>query len=159
MTKRLTVLLAAILMLLCGCAENKALTVREYSDELDRCWGEFLTATAEWTKYAPETYPYSGEDVKGLKETVSRRKKALDDIVKINPPEKYAERHKELVKSLDYEYEWNMAALKLTDAKSAEDADRLGNDIAEIVDSIPEGESLPSVYMFLHKYLKEELGG
>lgn len=159
MTKRLTVLLAAILMLLCGCAENKALTVREYSDELDCCWGEFLTATAEWTKYAPETYPYSGEDVKGLKETISRRKKALDDIAKINPPEKYAERHKELVKSLDYEYEWNKAALKLADAKSAEDADRLGNDIAEIVDSIPEGESLPSVYMFLHKDLKEELGG
>lgn len=159
MTKRLTVLLAAILMLLCGCAGNKELTVQEYSDELYRCWGEFLTATAEWTKYAPETYPYSDEDVKGLKETVSRREKALDDLARINPPEKYAERHKALVKSLDYEYKWNKAALDLADAKSAEDADRLGNDIAEIVDSIPEGGSLPSVYMFLYKDLKEELGG
>lgn len=159
MTKRIvTLLLAAVmpLILLCGCSGD-GLTVREYGDELSRCWGEFLNATVEWTKYAPEYYPFGDEDIKGLKDTVSRREKALDDIAKINPPEKYAERHKELVKSLDYEYKWNKAALKLIDAKSAEDADKLGNDIAEIVNSIPEGESLPSVYMFLYKDLKEEL--
>ena len=48
---------------------------------------------------------------------------------------------------------------QLIDAKSAEDADKLENNIAEIVNSIPEGESLPSVYLFLYKDLKEELDG
>lgn len=161
MTKRIvSLLLAAVLplILLCGCSGNR-LTVREYGNELYRCWGEFLNATMEWTKYAPENYPFNGENIKGLKDTVSRRENALDDIAKINPPEKYAERHKELVKSLDYEYKWNKAALKLIDAKSAEDADKLENNIAEIVNSIPEGESLPSVYLFLYKDLKEELDG
>ena len=43
MTKRIvSLLLAAVLplILLCGCSGNR-LTVREYGDELYRCWGDF----------------------------------------------------------------------------------------------------------------------
>ena len=145
MKKRIIVLLAAIVMLLCGCAGNKPLTAQEYSDELYRCWGEFLTATVDWTKYAPEDYPYSAEDIAGLKETVARREKALNAFAKINPPEKYADRQKALVRSLDYEYKWNKTALRLIEAKSSEEADKIGKDITEIVNSIPDGESLPRV--------------
>lgn len=145
-------------VMLCGCS-GKRLTVREYGDEIKRCWGEFLVATTDWTKYAPETFPYTDEEIAGLKETISRREKALDDLRKINPPEKYADRHKELVKSLDYEYEWNKAALKLCSAESSEEADRIGEEIADTVNSIPDGESFPSVYMFLWKDLKAELDG
>lgn len=162
MIKRITaLLLGAVLpiMLLCGCAGNKALTVQEYGDELYRCWGEFLTATTDWTKYAPGSYPYSDDDIKGLKDTVSRRKRALDDIAKISPPQKYSGRHKELVKSLDYEYKWNDAALKLIGAKSEEESDKFGMEIANTVNSIPEGKSFSELYMFLYKDLKAESAG
>lgn len=153
-------LIAAALLsvMLCGCS-GKRLTASEYRDEIKRCWGEFLTATMDWTEYAPENFPYTDEDKTAMEETVSRREKALDDIKRINPPERYADRHRELVKSLGYEYDWNRAARKLGSAKSSEEADRLGDEIAAAVNSIPEGESFPAVYMYLYKDLSAELGG
>lgn len=157
MKKRLAAaltLLLAVGLTLCGCAKRQ-LTAEEYSEELKNCWSEFLTATMDWTKYAPEKYPYSDSDIKEMKKVISRREKALDGFKKLDPPTEYSALQYDLEQSLGYEYEWNKAALKLAEAKDKQEADKFGEEIASTVSSIPEGKSLPEVYLTITKELRQ----
>lgn len=148
MTKRIVALIIAAIIpisLLGGCSKGKPLTIQEYYTESKRCWTEFISATRDWSKLAFETDPKS-EDMHSI---IARRKKALDDFAAINPPEKYKTQQENIVKSLEYEYKWNDAALKVADAKNDEDIEKAGDEISSILSSIPDGQSLPLLYFDL----------
>lgn len=148
MTKRVIAFIITVIipiLLLGGCSKGKPLTVQEYYTESKRCWTEFISATRDWSKLAFETDSKSEE----MHSIIARRKKALDDFAAINPPEKYKAQQKNIVKSLEYEYKWNDAASKLADAKNDKDVKKAEDEISGIINSIPDGQSLPLLYFDL----------
>ena len=159
MTKRITALFMAVLiplmLMLTGCG-SKRLSVTEYRDQMKEYWTEFMKTTVDWTKMPPENPPQTDAEKSEYRDIISRREKALDGIKNTNPPQEYTDKHKAIVTSLDYEYKWNAAALKLVDAKTADEAEKIGTEIQNIVNSIPDGQSLPLLYAQLYKELKNE---
>lgn len=157
MTKRIAALLVAVIlpmtMLFAGCG-SKRLSVAEYRDQMKEYWTEFMQTNTAWTKMASEDLPQTDAEKSKYRDIISRREKALDGIKKINPPQEYTDKHKAIVASLDYEYKWNAAALKLVDAKTEDEAEKIGAELQNIVNSIPDGQSLPLLYLQLYRELK-----
>lgn len=152
MTKRIALLLAALLpiMLLlaaCGKANPAPLTEAEYSERLKASCKAFVKATTAWTKYAPETAPYTDAQKEECRKTITDRETALDEIKQLVPPKSRESFHSDMLKALDYEYEWNKTALKLLDAKDESETAEIVSEIQRIVNSIPEGKSLPNLYL------------
>lgn len=159
MTKRMAALLLAVILPItllfaaCGKAKPTPLTEAEYSERLKASCKAFVKASTEWTKYAPETAPYTDAQKEKCRKTITDRETALDDIKQLVPPKSCESFHSDMLKSLDYEYEWNKAALKLLDAKDNAAADEVGRELQRIVNSIPEGKSLPGLYF---EFVKSE---
>lgn len=153
MTKRMTALLLAVILPItllfaaCGNAKPTPLTEAEYSERLKASCKAFVKATTEWAKYAPETAPYTNAQKEECRKTITDRDTALDEIKQLVPPKSRESFHSDMLKALDYEYEWNKAALKLVDAKTEDEAEKIGAEIQSIVNSIPDGKSLPGLYM------------
>lgn len=153
MTKRMTALLLAVLLPItllfaaCGKAKPAPLTEAEYSERLKASCKAYVKATTAWTKYAPETAPYTDAQKEECRKTITDRETALNEIKQLVPPKSRESFHNDIVKSLDYEYEWNKAALKLVDAKTEDEAKKIGTEIQSIVNSIPEGKSLSGLYL------------
>lgn len=136
-----------LLFAACGKAKPSPLTEAEYSERLKTSCKAFVKATMAWSKYPPETAPYTDAQKEEYRKTITDRETALDEIKQLVPPKSRESFHKDILKSLDYEYEWNKAALKLIDAKDNAAADEIGSELNRIVNSIPEGKSLPSLYL------------
>lgn len=135
-----------LLFAACGKAHSAPLSEAEYSERLKTSCKAFVKATMAWTAYAPETAPFTDAQKEECRKTITDRENALDEIKQLVPPKSRKSFHSEMLKSLDYEYEWNKAALKLIDAKDNAAADEIGRELSRIVNSIPDGKSLPGLY-------------
>ncbi len=152
MTKRITALIIAVIIPItlmftgCGKAGSAPLTEAEYSERFKASCKAFVKATMAWTKYAPETAPYTDAQKEECRKTITDRENALDEIKQLVPPKSRESFHSDVLKALNYEYEWDKAALRLIDAKDNAAADEIGSELSRIVNSIPEGKSLPGLY-------------
>lgn len=158
MKRQVTLLIAVILpitllLAACGKAQSAPLSEAEYSERLKASCKAFVKASTAWTMCAPETAPYTDNQKEECRKTITDRENALDEIKQLVPPKSRKSFHKDILKSLDYEYEWNKAALKLIDAKDNAEANEIGRELTGIVNSIPEGKSLPSLYL---EFVKSE---
>ncbi|MDE6731611.1 MAG: hypothetical protein K2J77_01870 [Oscillospiraceae bacterium] len=151
--KRIIALLVAVIIPItllftaCGKASPAPLTEAEYSERFKASCKAFVKASTAWAMCAPETAPYTDAQKEECRKTITDRENALDEIKQLVPPKSRKSFHKDILKSLDYEYEWNKAALRLIDAKDNAEADEIGRELSRIVNSIPEGKSLPGLYL------------
>lgn len=150
--KRIIALLIAVIIPItllftaCGKASSAPLTEAEYSERFKTSCTAFVKATVAWTRYAPETAPFTDAQKEECRKTITDRENALDEIKQLVPPKSRESFHRDVLKALDYEYEWDKAALRLIEAKDNAAADEIGSELNRIVNSIPEGKSLPGLY-------------
>lgn len=133
MAKRAFSLIIALILpitLLCGCAnkpsldgistvDNSPASMQSYYDEIQNCYIEYVS------KAAPGMM-----EPEGMREYVAVRETALDKFAKLNPPEKYAYRHAEMLTAAKKEREWNGVLLKYADG--AIDGEELNKEIERV---------------------------
>lgn len=148
------VFLTLAMLLLSGCGAR--MTKLDYYNETWRCWEIYRDTNNELTgglstkdALLPNFRLGNAEDIARLEEIISRRDKALKDIEKLNPPKKYKDQHKKLVKGIKAEYKWD---------KTEADRDKVGEKVTAALDSLNWVEYFPSVYTKMHGELKTDLG-
>lgn len=143
MTKRVIAFIIAVMIpisLLGGC-KGKQLTTQEYADEMYRCYRVFSQTILDLfmgnngNKGLFSTFRVgNSDDIVRLKEVISRLEKAFDDIEKINPPDNYADIHKEIVKSLETERQRIEIWLKLEKAEDSANIEEIRKEADNLYD-------------------------
>lgn len=161
MTKRITALVLAVILPItlvftsCGKAKGPQLNAQEYWNQSDKLVRSFVSNTTDASMLFMEWRFGNAEDIAKLKELIENREAALDGLETLNPPEKYKDMQKKLVKSIKYERDWDKAALKYETAKTDKDLDKIGAKFQKIVGDTNK-EYLPSVYVEITRSLNKE---
>lgn len=166
MTKRVTALIIALIIPLtliftaCG-SQSKAvgepMTIQAYYDESYKCFKEFMSSSVKFTELAMKWRYGNAEDIASLKEIIKHRETAYDGLEKLNPPPKYKDTHKKILRSLKYEKDWDKAVAEYETAKSQNDLDKIGKKLEKIVGD-EKKEYFPSLYFELTHSLNKEPG-
>lgn len=160
MIKRLIALVMAA-MLLCGCTTGEQLTPEEYKSAIMSSYKKYITSFIDMASYLPpEPIEATAENVSliqsnsaKLEECLDKRKEALNDFKKMNPPEEYKELHKKLIKAIDSDEEELAITRKLVKAKTPDDISDFNEKMEKIsAELTPEesdfftGTTFPAVY-------------
>lgn len=161
--KRLIALLLVVIipaaLLFTGCGSKKQLTVQEYYDGLVNTYKEYSSVMKELSPIitgATSVEAVSANSAKA-KEICGRADKALLKFKDLEPPSKYADQHKKLVKAIDNERGFVKAAEKLLTAKTLNDITSANAEL-KAFDSAPQDQQFATIFLQLIKDLKAELG-
>lgn len=152
MTKRITVLFAAvllpILLIVTGCGAAKELTVQEYYDRLYDNFKQYVSDLQEIGEI--ETSVSSVDDLKDklqrAREICEKADKTLDNFVNMAPPSHFAEKHKTLVSAVRLEKEFVKAAEKIFTASSADELEQYKTEAEAIFHNVPEEQQFAGVF-------------
>lgn len=156
--KRVFALIFIPLLIFCGCgAENvPRLSEEEYKEAVMSAWEEFRDAQAGFLMVAVKAgddfalYKGSGSELQPKLDTM---RAALEKFEKMNPPEKYEELHKKLVKSIGDEKRWITYREESLSADTKESSDKALDKISEEVNAMQAGETMPAYVMELYRQL------
>lgn len=156
--KRIFALILIPLLIFCGCGAENAprLSEEEYKEAVMTAWEEYRDAQAGFLTIAVK----AGDDFALYKGSSSELQPKLDDMraalekfEKINPPEKYDELHKKLVKSIGDEKRWITYREESLSADTEEKSNKALDKISEEVSKLQAGETMPAYVMELYREL------
>lgn len=162
MTKRILALIIAVIipaaLIFTGCGSKKQLTPQEYYDGLLDAYKDYSAAIKELSPILSTAT--SLDEVKknsaSAKEICKRADKALLKIKDLEPPSKYSDQHKKLLKAVDNERDFVKAAEKLLTANSLDDLMSASNEL-EAIDNIQQDQQFAGVFLQLIKDLTNDL--
>ncbi len=161
MTKRISGVLAVVVLLITlvvtGCGNQ--LTMQEYYDQLGTYFKDYVAVCLDFdTLYQDFTSAEQADQkLSQAKEICSKAKAALDNFAKMNPPSQYSEKHKELVKSIDYEKEYWDKSEKIFTAKTDSEIKQFAEEADGMFDDIPSEQQFQSIYRDLYLSVKTEV--
>ena len=154
----LALLFIPLMLLFCGCNENKEpkprLTVEEYVEAMDNAWSQYRDeGYGVFIQIALEVENdfYKMRERKAeILEACDRMDAAMEKIKEINPPAEYQYLHEKLTASIEDEKRWNEYRRKGFSAETEEDADEYFDKISEETDAMDSNESFPHIYLENH---------
>lgn len=157
--KRFLALLIAVIipaaLIFTGCGSKKEMTPQEYYDGILEAYKEYSAAIKELAPLVETAKDL--ESVKAVSESAKdvcgRADKALTKFEDLNPPAKYADKHKKLITSLEEEHKFVKAAEKLLTATTLDDITSANSELAAC-----NSELFPTTMLELIKELKAEVG-
>lgn len=150
MTKRIiTQALSAIVLItlvFSGCGER--LTETEYLDRLQLGFNEYIAALDDienvWEE-AASGRNLMQEHTKAI-EMCKNAQKALEIFEEINPPEKFTEKHKALLKAVELEKKYIEAAKNVLTARTSAQMEEYATEAQNIFALVPEEQQFAMVY-------------
>lgn len=163
MTKRVTVLLAAVLipimLLVTGCGKNNELSMQEYYDRLRGDFKQYIDDLKEVGDL--QTSVDSVDDLKAqqqkAKELCEKAEKTLDDVIKMTPPSHFAEKHKTLVSAAELEKRFLQATEKVFTATTSDELEKYLNETEAVFKNVPMERQFAGVITDLLLEVKEKL--
>lgn len=152
MTKRIATLLIAVILpitlVFTGCGSDKP-TVTEYRDELRDNLKAYTEPIKELSQLADEsdTVEKVQANQSKAKEACEEAGKVLDNFEKITPPDQFADKHKNLISTIDSERKFLKASEKLFAAKTSDDIESANKELAAV-------QNIPSDQQFLIVFSK-----
>lgn len=152
MTKRIAILLIAVILpitlVFTGCGSDKP-TATEYRDELRNNLQAYTEPMKELSQLADEsdTVEKVQANQSKAKEACKKAGKILDNFEKITPPDRFADKHQNLISAIDSERKFLKAAEKLFAAKTSDDVESATNELTAI-------QNIPSDQQFLSVFTK-----
>ncbi|MCH5208114.1 MAG: hypothetical protein J1F04_04445 [Oscillospiraceae bacterium] len=112
------------LLVLSGCAPK--LTAEEYKDELTSAYNEFMTAHMKISEimYAVEQGDRTSLENSEFNDACEDMESSVKRFEKMNPPDKYQDKHKRMIKSLDNYRDWIKAVEKFVECTTPEEFEK-----------------------------------
>lgn len=149
MTKRVVSLMIAVMLpitlLFTGC--RKRLSEEEYLGQVKAAYEEYAAALEEFESVRADvsaSQEIMEEHTKAV-EICDRAEDALDRFSKMNPPDSYSERHKEVLAAVEIEKDFIEAQRKVLSARTPDELSTYISEYEAIFSGVPEERQLPAV--------------
>ncbi len=155
MTKRITALLIAIVvpitLIFSGCGQ---LSEAEYRERLNEGFEEYAAAVGEFETVRTDVGSSQEIMLEQTKATeICRRvEKALGAFSKMKPPERFSEKHKELLAAAELEKKFFEAQRKVLSARTPDELMQYSGEADAILNGVPAEKQFPVV---IKKLLEE----
>lgn len=162
MTKRIAALLVAVLLpitlIFTGC--GKRLTEQEYSDELYVNFKEYLAALQEIETIQADVSSSQEIMLEQTKATeiCQNAENVLKKFDKMNPPQRFADKHKTLLTAVEYEKKFVRAAQKVLTARTPSELEQYSTETAMVFAGVPEEQQFAAVFLELFREVQSALG-
>lgn len=135
----------AIALLFTGC--KKQLTEEEYLGQVKGAYEEYAAALEEFESVRANvgTSQEIMEEQTKAAEICDRAEKALNRFSKLNPPESFSEKHKELLAAAELEIRFIKAQKKVLSAKTPDELSEYTAQAGTVFSGVPEEKQLPAV--------------
>lgn len=150
MTKRITALLLAVIipitLLFSGC--GKRLTQKEYYDGLQRGFNAYIAALDDIETVRADVTSSQEIMLEQTKATkvCENAEKALAAFEEMNPPEKFAEKHKDLLNAVALEKKYVAATRQVLTAKTPAEIEEYATEAQNVFALVPEEQQFAMVY-------------
>lgn len=147
--KRITALTVAvmlpIMLIFTGC--GKRLTEQEYADGLYAVFKEYLVALEEIENVRSDVSSSQEIMLEQTKATeiCQNAEKVLKKFDKMNPPEKFSDKHKTLLAAVEYEKEFVRASQKVLTARTPFEYEQYSIEAAMVFAGVPEEQQFGAV--------------
>lgn len=151
MYKRIIAFLLAVIipaaLFFTGCGSKNRLSEKEYSDALYENFKEYAAVLEEMETVQADV---SSSQEKMLEQTKAteiceKAEEILGRFRKLNPPERFIEKHKALVSAAELELKYVRAAKTVLTARTPAERDQYINEAALVFSGVPESQQLPAV--------------
>lgn len=149
MTKRIVSLLIAIVLpitlLFTGC--RKQLTEEEYLGQVKEAYEEYAAALEEFESVRADvgsSQEIMEEQTKAT-EICERAETALGKFFKLNPPDSFSEKHKEVLAAAELEERFIKAQKKVLSAVSPDEVMQYSAEASTVFSGVPKEKQLPAV--------------
>ena len=150
MTKRVTVLLAALLLpitlIFTGCGAR--LTEQEYFDGLYANFKEYLAAMEEIGNVQTDVSSSQEIMLEQTKatEVCKKAEKALEKFNKLNPPSQFDDKHKKLLTAVELEKDFVRAAQKVLTARTPAEYEQYSIEASMVFADVPAEQQFAAVF-------------
>lgn len=149
MTKRIVSPMIAVILpialLFTGC--RKRLSEEEYLEQVKAAYEEYAAALEEFDSVRADvgTSQEIMEEQTKATEICDRAEDALDRFSKMNPPDSYSERHKEVLAATEIEKDFIEAQRKVLSARTPDELSEYISEYEAVFSGVPEEKQLPAV--------------
>ncbi len=145
-------IVVTITLLFTGC--QKRLTEEEYLGQVKGAYEEYAAALEEFESVRADvgTSQEIMEEQTKATEICDRAEEALNKFSKMNPPDSFPEKHKELLAAAELEIRFIKAQKKVLSAKTPDELSEYSAQAGTVFSGVPEEKQLPAV---IGKLLKE----
>lgn len=149
--KRIIALLFAVIipaaLFFTGCGSKNRLSEKEYFDALHENFKEYAAALEEIESVQADV---SSSQEKMLEQTKAteiceKAEEILGRFGKLNPPERFNEKHKALVSAAELELKYVRAVKTVLTAKTPSERDQYINEAASVFSGVSENQQLPAL--------------
>lgn len=162
MTKRISALIIAVLLpitlLFSGC--GKRLTEQEYFDGLYAGFKEYLAALEEIESVRADVSSSQEIMLEQTKATeiCKKAEQALEKFKKLNPPERFADKHKTLLTAVELEKEFVRAAQKVLTARTPFEYEQYSVEASMVFADVPAEQQFGAVFTELLLEVQSAIG-
>lgn len=162
MTKRINALLVAVLLpitlIFTGC--GKRLTEQEYFDQLYANFKEYLAAMEEIDTVQTDVSSSQEIMLEQTKATsiCKKAEQALNKFDKMKPPERFDDRHKTLLSSVELEKEFVRAAQKVLTARTPSEYEQYSVEASMVFADVPVEQQFTAVFAELLLEVQSAVG-
>ncbi len=159
MAKRISAFLAltvTLALLLCGCKSR--LSESEYYEQLNAGIEEYAAALQEFETVRANVTSSQEIMIEQTKATdiCNDAEKALDKFGKMNPPERFSEKHAELIKAVELELKYIQGQKKVLSAKTPDEFMRYSSEAEAVFKDVPGEKQIAAVLRDIFAELKPQ---